>query len=226
MNTHTRFTALVTLFVFFSLPATAQDQEEDTPRFEVGTQFSSLTLRETSFGSLRTEPGFGGRFTVNFNDYIAAEAQVDFYPTDDRRGGVFSGGRTTSALFGVKAGKRFERFGVFGKVRPGFVRLGRVVSGFNVDPVSSTTEFPVVTPEFRARTEFATDIGGVLEFYPTRRLVTRFDFGDTMIRYGERTINFPTFAPGPPPVVGLSPLRLPGETKHNFQFSAGIGFRF
>jgi len=226
MNKQARLVALVSLFVFFSLQQQAQAQAEDVPRFEIGAQFSSLTIREPSFSNdFRTEPGFGGRVTFNFNAYLAAEAQVDFYPNDSRRGNVFSGGRTTTGLFGVKVGKRFERFGVFGKARPGFVRFGRSLTGFTLDP-NSGSPFTAVLPEFRGRTEFATDIGGVLEFYPTRRIVTRFDIGDTIIRYRERTVNFPFLNPGPPPTLTPGTFIQLSDTRHNFQFSAGIGFRF
>ena len=62
------------------------------------------------------------------------------------------------------------------------------------------------------------DVGGVVEFYPSSRIVTRFDFGDTIIRYGEyRRESF---------VASVPFLSRPPETKHNFQFSAGVGFRF
>ncbi|HEY1403911.1 MAG TPA: hypothetical protein VGB05_07290, partial [Pyrinomonadaceae bacterium] len=69
-------------------------------------------------------------------------------------------------------------------------------------------------------THFTTDVGAVLEFYPTRRIVTRFDAGDTIIRYGDTTGTFFTGAG----TTGQFPI--PGDVKHNFQFSAGIGFRF
>jgi hypothetical protein len=70
----------------------------------------------------------------------------------------------------------------------------------------------------------ALDIGGVLEFYPTRRVVTRFDFGDTIIRYGATTINSIDGPAGGPFVT--TPITINGETRHSFQFSAGVGFRF
>jgi hypothetical protein len=61
------------------------------------------------------------------------------------------------------------------------------------------------------------DLGGVLEFYPSRRIVTRFDGGDTMIRYHRAALPF-----------GISPttIVIPAETIHSFEFSAGVGFRF
>jgi hypothetical protein len=62
------------------------------------------------------------------------------------------------------------------------------------------------------------DVGGVLEFYPTKRILTRFDVGDTMIRYPSRD-NPSSFTTSPPP-------RLPSELRHNLQVTAGIGFRF
>jgi hypothetical protein len=62
------------------------------------------------------------------------------------------------------------------------------------------------------------DVGGVLEFYPTRRIVTRFDGGDTMIHY--RSFDVPIF------FFPLQTFRIPAETTHNFQFSAGVGYRF
>lgn len=73
--------------------------------------------------------------------------------------------------------------------------------------------------EERRKTHFTTDVGGVLEFYPSRRLVTRFDFGDTIIRYGERHTNN---------IISIRPtlITLPAETRHNLQFTAGLAFRF
>ena len=226
MNKRILLTYLAALPLLLSFQQRAQAQTEDAPRFEVGAQFSSLTIREPLFGNeFRTEPGFGGRFTVNLTDYLAVEAQGDFYPNDNGRQSEFTGGRTTTGVFGVKAGKRFERFGVFGKARPGFVRFGRTLAGFT-DVSSAALPTPAFAPQFRPRTEFAADLGGVLEFYPTRRIVTRFDIGDTVIRYRERTVNFPVVGPGTPPTFTLAPFTRPGETKHNFSFSAGIGFRF
>lgn len=200
-------------------------QKKDIPRFEIGAQFSSLTIQEPNsvaiYGNsetFRTEPGFGGRFTANITPDIAAEAEVNFFPNDNGSRRNFTGGRTVEGLFGVKAGKRFERFGVYGKARPGFVRFERTITGYEL------TDGMFPNPRFASRTEFAADIGGVLEFYPSRRIVTRFDIGDTLIRYKERMINLPVFNLTSPP--SLQAFTLAGETRNNFQFSAGIGFRF
>jgi hypothetical protein len=68
------------------------------------------------------------------------------------------------------------------------------------------------------------DIGGVLEFYPSRRIFTRIDAGDTIIRLGETRVNNLTVGAGNQFVI--IPTTIPGSTAHNFQFSAGVGFRF
>ncbi len=62
------------------------------------------------------------------------------------------------------------------------------------------------------------DVGGVVEFYPSRNTVIRIDAGDTIIRYG--TFRTLVFLPGQP-VIERAP-----ETRHTFQLVTGFGFRF
>jgi hypothetical protein len=154
-------------------------------------------------------------------DNVALEAQFDFFPNRRRFRGFRNGGRIAQGLFGVKAGKRFDKFGIFGKVRPGFTSFS---AGREEIVVRPGTSDPIFGPAFdfipHRETRFATDVGAVLEFYPSRRIVTRFDAGDTIIRYGDTTgAIFDTTG-----IVGHYPIS--GEVRHNFQFSAGVGFRF
>ncbi|HEX8127615.1 MAG TPA: outer membrane beta-barrel protein [Pyrinomonadaceae bacterium] len=218
MNIKTGCAAALVLLCLFSAPGEVRAQATDAPKVEVGVQFTSLTLNN---GFSPTEPGFGGRVTYNLTDNVALEAQFDFFPNGRRFRGGRDGGRIAQGLFGVKAGKRFEKFGIFGKVRPGLTSFsaGReevVVLPGVPDPVFG----PAIRFEPRRETHFATDVGAVLEFYPTRRIVTRFDAGDTIIRYGDTTGTFFTGTGTP------QSFPIPGEIRHNFQFSAGIGFRF
>ncbi len=215
-----RFLAIIVNVVMLSccLPE-AQGQSTEVPKIEVGVQFTSITKPDYNGGS--TEPGFGGRFTFNLNRSVALEAEGNFFPhkcgycgqSGDNNGNISQG------LFGIKAGKRFQKWGLFAKARPGLVSFSegdpRYVSLGNGDFSFSHNRL----------THFAADIGAVLEFYPSKRIVTRFDGGDTMIHYGQRTANYfvyPTLT-GPPILV---PYTLRAETRHNFQFSAGVGFRF
>ena len=197
-------------------------------RFEAGAHFTSLTLTPIrqlytmptaiSGSQSKTAPGFGGRFTYNLTRHLAFEAETNLLPrqTDLAVGAT---GRITQGQFGIKAGRRFERFGFFGKARPGFVSFGSSLKQVGLDPfifdnrVIARGAFAI-----RRRTFFSTDVGGVLEVYASRRWLLRFDGGDTIIRYGERRIN--TFTTNPP--INIAP----PETRHNFQFSTGVGFRF
>ena len=207
----------------FCLPE-IQGQPKDVAKIEVGVQFTSIT--EPSYDGGRTEPGFGGRFTFNLNRSVAVEAEGNFFPhkcVSCGRGDFGdSNGNISQGLFGVKAGKRFEKWGIFAKGRPGVVSFSQGDSKYV--QTGTTGVFPF---EFRQNrlTNFAFDLGGVLEFYPSKRIVTRFDAGDTMIHYGQRTSNYISFTGLTGPAV-LVPYSLRADTRHNFQFSAGVGFRF
>jgi hypothetical protein len=189
-------------------------------RFEVGIQFSSLVLSRPASGFFigdrgsEAEAGGGARFGVNATDDLAFEVEGNFYPR--RRFGIDTavGGYPAQAQAGVKYGRRFERFGLFAKARPGIVTFSSVneVSGYESFVFEGQT---YLFPTFRdtSKTYFSMDVGGVLEFYPSKRILTRFDVGDTMIRYPS------SFTTTPPP-------RLPAELRHNLQITAGLGFRF
>src|SRR6266496_993744 len=118
---------------------------QSVAKVEVGSQVSSFTLFPPGgYGDI-TEPGFGGRFTFNFNDYIAFDAEDNFFPDKN----VFLGvgeRRAVQGQFGVKVGKRFKRLGVFAKVRPGFLSIGDV---FSFRPGSSVVSFGFTVPNAR-----------------------------------------------------------------------------
>jgi hypothetical protein len=207
--------ALTTCYLLLSV-GVARAQSDEERKFELGGHFTSLTL---DFGG--TEPGLGVRLTYNVNKHVAFEAEGDLFPHDARSRSFRNGGRAVEGLFGLKIGKRYERFGIFAKARPGLISFTR--GRFDFVPNNDGSSFP-----FDLRTErlthFAFDVGGVVEFYPTRRIITRFDAGDTIIRYGETTvdtINGPVGGPFVP-----TPFQVSGQTQHNFQFTAGVGFRF
>ena len=180
-----------------------------------------------AFAGRRAEPGFGGRFGYNFTRHVAAEAEFNLFPRDR----VTAGGRKVQGLFGVKAGRRFERVGVFGKARPGFLRLSR--GDFRPRPdtvcIAQLSIFPPPAACFESvgRTSFAFDAGGVLEFYPSRRVVVRVDAGDTIVRLGERRVAVARDdAPRDSVPASAAVVPVARETTHNFQGSVGVGFRF
>ena len=226
------FKTLTILFLILILHGAVNAQDEDVPKFEIGGQFTVLSRNKPTliFPSPTIIPddyedsnrfGFGGRFTYNLTNSVAVEAVGNFFPGNDNNDGDLSApsGEIFQSQFGVKAGKRFSNFGIFGKARPGFVTF------FDASRMTGTTTIVFNNQQFEhglftagKETDFSMDLGGVVEFYPSRRIVTRVDFGDTIIRYGEyRRESF---------VVSIPFLSRPKETKHNFQFSVGVGFRF
>jgi hypothetical protein len=196
--------------VLFCSAGAAHAQTES--RIEVGALASFLRL--STFDTANA--GFGGRVSFDLTSWAALEAEADYFPSDDvleRPSDLFPDlrvayeRRRTDAFFGVKLGRRTDRFGLFGKVRPGLTRLSEVESGQGC----IGSECPLILlarPEYR--TEFALDFGGVFEFYPSDRTVTRFELGDTMIRH-----------------TGRAPGCWTGDcTSHNFSSRLGVGVRF
>lgn len=203
------FLAVVT----FASVAVAQSTKD---KIEIGVQSTSLTLFDPDFPGDRTQPGLGGRFTYNFNRSIAAEAEVNFFPQKERF--FADNGDVTQAQFGVKIGKRFEKFGLFAKARPGFLSIDDFFS-FVPGPIPIVDGLLQFNTKVERTNLFTMDIGGVLEMYPSRRTVVRFEAGDTVIRYPERFD--PDFSVDPP-IVRLT---RPAKYTHNFQFTASVGFR-
>lgn len=201
-------TILLVTIISFASVAVAQSKKD---KLEIGGQTTSLTFFSPDFQFDDTKAGVGGRVTYNFNRSIAAEAEINFFPQQQF---LFNAdGSAIQAQFGVKLGKRFKKFGVFGKVRPGFVSVNRV---FTILPGPLQPNFLF---DFKVEREnfFSTDFGGVLEFYPSSRMLVRFDAGDTMIRHPAR---FVPLGFGGPVVLARGP-----KFTHNFQFTAGVGFR-
>jgi hypothetical protein len=223
----------------------AQAANADGRKFEVGGQLSMVRLGAEKilagttvecfvppcplnpvtlrFGITRhMEYGFGGRFGYRLGDYITVEAEANFFPRDR----VFEQGRKLEGLFGVKVGKRTRRVGFFGKARPGFLYASR--GDYEGNPlVGCPAVFPPPLGCFQpvGRTSFALDLGGVLEIYPTRRTIVRFDAGDTMVRFGDRRVAATPDSSLPILTFPTAVLR-PAETTHNLQFGVGFGFRF
>ena len=198
--------------------AQSQSQSTEPPKFEVAAEFT--TLEREAYPNSITAPGGGVRFTYNLNRMISFEAAGYFFPKQCDVCGTR--GNVAEVLGGVKIGKRFEHWGIFGKARPGVVSFSQ--GKFSVIPDPSNPGFPFQFIPHQL-TSFATDLGGVVEFYPSRRIVTRFDAGDTIIHFGRRPVQAIFFDPATS-TYRLEPFTLPARTTNNFQFMASVGFRF
>ena len=210
--------ALFVVVVICLVQLQALAQSEELPKFEVAGEFT--TLEREAFSQRRTEPGFGGRFTYNLNKTFAVEAAGYFFPKECFQ--CRNAGNITEGLAGVKVGKRFEKWGVFAKARPGVVSFSQ--GTFDVRPPIT---FPLIPVQFELSrlTTFAMDVGGVVEFYHSKRIVTRFDFGDTIVHFKRRNMDTVTFDPVTNIFTPVT-IPVPARTSHNFQFITSVGFRF
>ena len=139
-------------------------------RWEIGVQYSNLSLPALSSQCSENKAcrqnfsGTGFNFDYNLTRGIAFDSTVNFIPGQSGSKPMIEG------LFGIKMGVHFEKFGVFGKVRPGFIYyVSAMPGGGDMTPSSLT--------------RFATDLGGVFEYYPQRNSILRFDIGTTAVRY-------------------------------------------
>ena len=216
MKTRALFTLHALLLLLLAFGRTASAQEQDVQKLEIGVQYSSLSVNLPVFGGTENAVGFGGRVAYNFNNYFAVEAEGNLFPSGLSRR-YTTGGASQQLQAGLKAGKRWRRFGLFAKAQPGLVSFGDTLAPRLVTAGGVTS----VDPLRERKTHFSMDVGGVLEFYPSRRTLVRFDAGDTVIRYGAHDELAPTIFGVP-----LSVTRAGTEVRHNFQFTAGVGFRF
>lgn len=214
MNRAQFLIALIGLLLF-QLQVFAQTQE--VPKYEIAAEFTAMD-RDNFNGGL--EAGVGARFTFNLNKTFSLETAAYHFPRT-----CFScehNGTVTEVVGGLKVGKRFEKWGIFAKGRPGVVSFSR--GAFNVVPAAGPPFFPFEI-ELNRVNSFAVDAGGVVEFYPSKRIVTRFDAGDTIIHFSRRRFNSVVSDLSNQTFI-LFPVTSPGKTTHNFQFMASVGFRF
>jgi hypothetical protein len=160
--------------ILWIFAAAANAQEAPTPRYEIGAQVASPYLREFSHVlGRRSEISVGGRFTLNLNNLLAAEAQADLYPDDK----FFDDRRKIQGLFGIRAGVRKGRVGLFGKVRPGFIHVRDRLRCFIPEGCAPGVDLGHV-----GRFWLALDAGAVIEVYPSQRVALRVDAGDLFVR--------------------------------------------
>ena len=170
------------------------EDPQDDKGFAVGIQFSGLRVNQLKEGAA----GFGARtaydIPLKYSLILSPEIEFNYFPQNPS--GNFG---ESQLLAGTKIGVRRGQFGLFGKVRPGFVH------------------FPG-DGDFAARNNggalnFALDTGVVIEYWPRPRIALRFDVGDTMVYF-------------PSPVnTGVGPAA-PASVTHNMQFATGVVFHF
>ena len=174
-------------------------------RLEAGMQYAFNSLRVAV--EMQDNSGLGGWASFYLNKHIAIDGAITHFWTGSHWISQQSGGNYLEGVAGAKLGISRERFGAYAKVRPGVLRFSHAVA--------DTPAF-TATGKFQPVTQFAIDMGGVLEFYPSRHLVVRADLSDLTIHYGSRAaVNS----------LGLH-YTAASHWDASFQTSFGFGWRF
>jgi len=227
----------IILSLWTALPAIQAKEKED--KFEIAPQFSLLLDRDKNTDTRKYLTGVGAAFSYFPLKYIGLDAEYSFYAKTDflqlYPGTYFYGtsplqinymetkanynGPEHIALFGVKAGLRTKKFGLFVKARPGFAVFHPVYDCIPVADLFAPSAAINQCSENRLK-NFAMDWGGVAEIYLPRHTFIRLDAGDTYLKFG-KTTNF------------YSGSGIPGwykaygdDDRHHFQLKFGLGIGF
>jgi hypothetical protein len=197
--------------------------EDNTPERVPGKQawdFGALFALQPrilpEFQYMSTYPTWGLWSSRNFSRHVSWDSAVmhsgrnsGFTETIDYQ----SGGRSFQALTGVKLGIRRDDMGYFGELRGGTITFGE------------TEKRIVVTaggyPNFYLGmfTNPVLNAGGVLEVYPSRHTILRFDTGSATIFYLSKNVKETT-------PTSSTTYSIPGSRQTNMLISFGAGFRF
>ena len=142
--------------------------ETPVQHYSIGTEYTNINLPVIKPGCDKVcrEPlsGAGFTFGYNFTHYFAFDSAVNFLPSQSGTKGMMQG------LFGVKLGESWKHWGLFAKVRPGFIYYNEAIPGGGVDTPGSLSRF-------------VWDVGGAAEFYTHHNGMFRVDLGTTLVRY-------------------------------------------
>jgi hypothetical protein len=200
-------TAIFAFLLCVSLRLQSQDNSKPT-RFEAGPQIAFVVHGGT--GLVSNDFLVGGRFTFNARHWLGVESEWGFTPQNV----VFNGGHINQFLFGPKVGIRKPRLGAFIKARGGFSSISNFTKTFDETSLTQT---------LGRQTNPLIDLGGVIEIYPGKRWLLRYDFSDLVTQHNNNTVF--TFQS---PLCASLPctFQAPDTVTHSFYFSTGISYRF
>jgi len=195
-------------FIASSKPEPVKQATEQPAYYhwEIGTQYTAVNLPVlipgcTGHGCRQYNSGVGFNFNFNFTRHFGFDSTTSLLPGQGGSKPMLEG------LYGIKWGQRWERWGLYGKVRPGFIYYENAMPGGGVYKPTDLTRF-------------AADLGGIVEVYPNRNSTLRVDLGTTLVRY---------LADHPDRVVDPLGSVLSNQyivTQGNFQVSTGYVWRF
>jgi hypothetical protein len=181
-------------------------------KWEFGPLFSALMIsREGLADNVRTEPGAGGYFSYRFYGVLYFDGDLLYFPRGTNgQATPQDGGTILQGTAGIKGGIRRNRFGFFGKVRPGFNSYSDALA--SVTTSGSTSQ----TYTYTRSNNFVLDLGGIVELYPSTRSTLRIEVGDTHLFFDTRNVV----------VDGVTQSVPGGAMQHSIQLIVGYGWRF
>lgn len=177
---------------------------ERTYRREIGWHYANVNLPmdlDGCFGCRVHNSGLGVNLGYGISRRFAFDSEFNFFPGSWGNQGK---SRAVQGLVGLKYGFRQQNWGVFAKLRPGFVYYEKARPQLDSQLLGNLTRF-------------AFDVGGILEYYPSRHSTVRLDIGTTMVRY----LKDNNYLDGPYPLSTRDFI-----TQGNFQFATGYVLRF
>src|SRR5258708_20100227 len=156
--------ALICLFCFVAAPIGLP--HENPIRFEIGPLFTYFRVPDSFPIKAQNQAESGGRFSWNFSRHVALDAELEGSPfRTTNLTTSYQGGYLLQSFAGIKAGKRWEKFGIFGKFRPGLSSYSGVIR-----------QFQSVTLGFARPTDPPFSLVDISEFYVSRLVLFRYDF--------------------------------------------------
>ena len=174
-----RLTSAFVLILAASAAARAQG-EQSAPKVEVGVQFTSLSLNQPNSPGSESLPWRrrAGHLQLYGHFAVEAEGNISYVKGSAQ---LRDGRRPAADAVRCEGRQALE---ALRPLRQGAPRLRQLQR--DPHPRAATVGgCTVFNFERERKTHFSMDVGGVLEFYPSRRMLVRFDAGDTIIRYGE-----------------------------------------
>jgi hypothetical protein len=187
-------------------PLASRPAWKDDPRWGLGLQFTELGLpvgSETCSTCRTFVPGGGITFSYRVARLASFDSEFNLFLPKGKSGET---GAIQDVLAGFKVGPQFRSWGVFAKVRSGFIHYDH-------------TQVPGSNTGYESTNRFAIDLGGVAEYYASRRSTLRFNIGTTLVHY---LTSYPD--PKQPPISVLSSDYY--IYQGNFRISSSYAFRF
>ena len=188
------------------MPTDQKHPWEEGLRRDVGIHYTNINLPmdwEGCNGCRVNNSGAGFNFGYRLSHIFAVDSELNYFPGS---GGSHGKGSIQEGLVGFKIGHPLRSWGLYGEVRPGIIHYDKAL----------LTEQLV---NYQSVTRFVVDVGGVVEYYPSRHGTLRFDMGTTFVRYLTGRAD-----PHQPPVSVLSEDYI--ATQGNFHISSGYTYRF